>query len=123
MGPVHFSPFIAPALGLHVSRGGVYDNGYRLGLVALTAFGPGLLGFEVENKRAFGCSPNGHCTNHCIPALFRYLCHENVTRMAEKRTLREAPASCHALPPEVCLELAESPLLDPSSRAKGWAVR
>jgi hypothetical protein len=25
--------------------------------------------------------------------------------MAEKRTLREAPASCHALPPELCLEL------------------
>jgi hypothetical protein len=41
----------------------------------------------------FGCKPKDRCTNPCIPALFRRLCHENVTRMVEDRTLREAPAS------------------------------
>jgi len=31
--------------------------------------------------RAFGCEPNGPCTDCCIPTLLRFLCHKNVTRI------------------------------------------
>jgi hypothetical protein len=44
---------------------------------------------KKEAGQSFGCDPNDHCAKCFIPGLFRYLCHENVTRTAEKRTLRK----------------------------------
>ncbi len=36
----------------------------------------------------FGCEPNGPSTDCCIPALLRFVCHKNVTRIVEVCALR-----------------------------------
>jgi hypothetical protein len=42
--------------------------------------------------RAFGCEPNGPCTDCCIPTLLRFLCHKNVTHIVEGRTATHSKA-------------------------------